>query len=130
MVIPGAAISNATTRRDIPIKGRTDTIICPMVVWVGAAPLATNSKRPKGGVAKLISIISRARTPNQTMLNPMASTSGIHKGIVIMIMLTWSMKQPRIISNARIPRRSRNGVRSDSKIRLSRPAEASENARI
>ena len=130
MVISGAAINSATTNRDNPINGSTETIISRMVVWSGAAPFATNNKRPKGGVARLISIMSSDRTPNQTISNPMASTSGMHKGIVIMIMLTWSMKHPRSIRSPKIPRRIRKGERSESRIRLNKPTEASEKARI
>ena len=61
-------MSNATTNIAIKTKGRTEVITCRIVVSAGAAPLATKSKSPKGGVAKLISMTINVNTPNHTTL--------------------------------------------------------------
>lgn len=64
----GNIIISATTDSVKKTNGRTEIIISRIVVPSGAAPLATKSSSPKGGVAKLISMIISVKTPNHTTL--------------------------------------------------------------
>ena len=67
-VISGTTIKKAANTIANKINGRTEKIISCIVVLSGAAPFTTNNKRPKGGVARLISKTSNIKTPNQIML--------------------------------------------------------------
>ena len=67
----------ATTNSAKKTKGRTEVMTSRIVVPGGAAPLATKSKSPKGGVARLISMTSKVSTRNQTTLYPICSITGI-----------------------------------------------------
>ena len=51
-VISGINISSTANIKARPMKGRTENIICSIVVSSGAAPLTTNKSKPNGGVAK------------------------------------------------------------------------------
>jgi hypothetical protein len=111
------------------MNGATETMMSRIGVC-GDAPLATNSSRPKGGVARLISSTISINTPNHTGSNPTDCTIGMNSGMVIIIMLTWSMKQPRNSRISSMPTSSMTGVRPAPRIAADSPAEACENAMI
>ena len=64
-VIDGTNTRSAATAMAIKMKGSTELMTSPIVVPAGATPLATKSSNPNGGVARLISNIINAKTPNQ-----------------------------------------------------------------
>ena len=101
-----------------------------MVVSGGATPFMTNSKRPKGGVVKPISSRISISTPNQTRSMPASWARGMKNGSVIIIMLTWSMKQPRNKRISSIDTTSMVGCSSSALTSLSSPSVAPEKDRI
>lgn len=94
--IIGNAMISATVIRFRKKNGMVDLTISPIVTSGGDTPFKTNRSIPNGGEYAPISIVIKVTTANQIVFKPNSRTIGINIGNVIIIILTGSIKQPKI----------------------------------